>query len=122
MNVSNKVEHNVPPNSPGAVYIQLCAPSQETEWLTDKHLRSWVAEGPEPRHNDTVNEGRSNLNVVPKRKLMSLSVKPQERGEIKDSPDKESDYVKMHLTGAIDYEHLNTDVNDKNVSSNSPVT
>jgi hypothetical protein len=69
------------------------------------------------------------LNIEPKGKLTNSSVKPQEQGEVKYSPDKvrkgpdkESGEVRMHLTGATSYEHSKTNVNEgmkQVVSSNS---
>jgi hypothetical protein len=75
-NVSNKVEHNVPPNSPEAVYIQPRIPKRETRGFPDEHSRSRADEEPEPCHKDAVNKRHSSLNVEPKRKLTNLSVKP----------------------------------------------
>ena len=131
-NVSYKVEHDVPPNSPEAVCTQPRIPKRETRWLPDERLRSWVAEGPEPHHNDAVNKRHSNLNVEPKRKLTNSSVEPRERGKDTDlpgkarkGPDKELRRVEMHLMGATNYERLEMNVNDRMkqvVSSNSPMT
>ena len=78
MNVSNKVEHNVLPNSPGAVYTQPCALNRETQGFSDKHSCSQVDEELKPHRNDTVNKRHSNLNIIPKRKLTSSSAEPQE--------------------------------------------
>jgi hypothetical protein len=131
-NVSNEVEGNVPPNSPEAVCTQPRIPKRETRWLPDERLRSRVAEGPEPHHNDAVNKRHSNLNVEPKRKLTNSSVEPRERdkdtdlpGKARKGPDKELGRVEMHLTGATNYERSETNVNDRMkqvVSSNSPMT
>jgi hypothetical protein len=120
-NVSNEVERNVPPNSPEAtVCTQPCVPKRETRWLPDERSCSRVAEGPEPCHNDAVNERRSNLNVEPKRKLTNSSVEPREQGKDTDlpgkarkGPDKELGRVEMHLTGATNYERSETNVNDR---------
>jgi hypothetical protein len=78
-NVSNKVERNVPPNSPEAVYIQPRVPKWETRGFPNERSRSRAAEGPEPHHKDAVNERRSSLNIEPKRKLTNSSVKPREQ-------------------------------------------
>jgi hypothetical protein len=75
-NVSNKVECNVPPNSPEAAYIQPRIPKRETLGFPDERSCSRAAEGPEPCHKDAVNERRSSLNVKPKRELTNFSVKP----------------------------------------------
>jgi hypothetical protein len=87
-NISNKVEHDVPPNSPGAVNAQPCIPKQEKRQLPDEHLHSQVLERLEPHHTDAVNKRRSNLNIEHKIKLTKSSVEPQEQSEVKDSPDK----------------------------------
>lgn len=67
INISNKVEHDVPPNSPGAVYTQPCNPKQEMQWLPDEHLHSQVLKRLELHHNDVVNERRLKLNIDSKR-------------------------------------------------------
>jgi hypothetical protein len=75
-NISNKVEHEVPSSSPGAVYTQPHIPNRETQGFPGEHSRSQIVEGLEPHHNDMVNERCLKLNVKPKRKLTNSSVEP----------------------------------------------
>jgi hypothetical protein len=62
-NVSNEVEHEVPPNLPGTVYTQPHAPNRETQGFPNERSCFRVAEGMEPRHKDAVNKRCSKPNA-----------------------------------------------------------